>query len=365
MKIVRAELSMLRIPLRTTFRTALRTVEQVEDVVLCLHTYDGRVGYGSAPATPQITGDTHASIIAALREAILPRLLAGKPRELSALLADVQGAPQGNVSARCAAEIALYDLAAQAAGQPLFRFLGGSVNTLETDLTISLDAIPKMLADVEEALARGFGVLKIKLGKDIAQDIARVRAIHALVAGRARLRLDANQSWTAADAIRVMAPLEAEGVAAEMLEQPVPAADLDGMARVSAAIRTPVMADESVFGAPHVAELARRRAARIVNIKLVKAGGIAPALAIADVARAHALDCMMGCMLESPIGVSAAAHVTAARADVVRYVDLDGPSLCTFDPVGSNVEFDGPMIRLGEAPGLGIVRIDGLEPLHE
>jgi L-alanine-DL-glutamate epimerase-like enolase superfamily enzyme len=363
MKIVRAELAMLRIPLRTTFRTALRTVERVEDVVLRLHADDGRVGHGSAPATPQITGDTHASIIAALREAILPRLLDGKARELSALLAQVQGAPNGNVSARCAAEVALYDLAAQGAGQPLFRYLGGSVDRLETDLTISLDAVPKMLADVADALERGFGVLKIKLGKDVEEDIARVRAVHALVAGRARLRLDANQAWSVTETIEVMSALEADGVDAEMLEQPVPAAELDGMAQVSAAIRTPVMADESVFGAPHVAELARLRAARIVNIKLIKAGGIAPALAIADVARAHALECMMGCMLESPIGVAAAAHVAAARADVVRYVDLDGPSLCTFDPVASNVEFDGATIRLGEAPGLGIVDIPGLEPI--
>jgi L-alanine-DL-glutamate epimerase-like enolase superfamily enzyme len=361
--IVRAELAMLRIPLRTTFRTALRTVERAEDVVLRLHTDDGRVGHGSAPATPQITGDTHASIIAALREAILPPLLAGKTRELSALLAQVQGAPNGNVSARCAAEVALYDLAAQGAGLPLFRYLGGSVSTLETDLTISLDAIPKMLADVADALARGFGVLKIKLGNDVDEDIARVRAVHGLVAGRARLRLDANQHWSVADAIRVMGTLEADGIEADMLEQPVLAADLDGMAQVSAAIRTPVMADESVFGAPHVADLALRRAARIVNIKLIKAGGVAPALAIADISRAHALECMMGCMLESPIGVAAAAHVAAARADVIRHIDLDGPSLCTFDPVGSNVEFDGSHIRLGESPGLGITEIQGLEPI--
>jgi len=362
-KIVHAELAMLRIPLRTTFRTALRTVERAEDVVLRLYGDDGRIGHGSAPATPQITGDTHASIVAALHESILPRLLHGRARDLSELLAQVQAAPGSNVSARCAAEVALYDLAAQGARQPLFRFLRGSVAELETDLTISLDALPKMLADVEDALARGFRVLKVKLGKDADEDVARVRAVHARVAGRARLRLDANQAWSVAETIEVMRTLEAEGVDAEMLEQPVPAADLDGMAQVSAAIRTPVMADESVFGAPHVSETARRRAARIVNIKLIKAGGIAPALAIADVARAHALECMMGCMLESPIGVAAAAHVAAARADVVRYVDLDGPSLCTFDPVGSNVAFDGPWIRLGDKPGLGIDQIHGLEPI--
>jgi L-alanine-DL-glutamate epimerase-like enolase superfamily enzyme len=362
-RIVRAELAMLRIPLRTPFRTALRTVERAEDVVLRLHADDGRIGYGSAPATPQITGDTHASIIADLRERLLPLLLDREPSELPALLAALQDRQDAGVSARAAAEVALHDLAAQERGQPLFRYLGGTVATLSTDLTISVDALPKMLSDVREALGRGFSALKIKLGKDADEDIERVRAIAQAVEGRATLRLDANQGWSPEQAIRVMLAVEAAGIRAELLEQPVGAKDLDGLARVAAAIRTPVMADESVFGPDEVEEIARRRAARIVNIKLVKAAGIGPALAIAQQARTHGLECMMGCMLEGPIGVAAAAHVAAACADVVTRVDLDGPSLCRFDPVASNVSFDGPAIRLGEAPGLGITAIRGLEPI--
>ena len=355
---------MLRIPLRTPFKTALRTVAQVEDVVLRLHDSEGRVGHGSAPSTPQITGDTHASILAALRGRILPRLAGSGDAGLPGLLRAVRESCLDEVSAKAAAEVALHDLAAQSAGQPLFRFLGGERNALETDLTISVDALPKMLADVEEALARGFRALKIKLGKNAAEDIARVQSIHALVAGRASLRLDANQGWSAGQAIEVMRALESQGLRVELLEQPVAAADVEGLARVSAAIATPVMADESVFGVAQVGRLARLRAARIINIKLVKAAGIAPALAIADESRRLGLECMMGCMLEGPIGVAAAAHVAAARADVVSRVDLDGPSLCLHDPVVSNVCFDGPDIRLGEAAGLGIEPIDGLEWLE-
>jgi L-alanine-DL-glutamate epimerase-like enolase superfamily enzyme len=363
-KIVGFDLAMLRIPLRTPFKTALRTVQAVEDVVLRLHTDSGAVGYGSAPATPQITGDTHASIIAALRDAIGPALLGGEIEDLPALLARVQDALPGCVSGKCAAEVALHDLAGQAARQPLFRLLGGSTSELRTDLTISVDTVPKMLADVEHALGRGFTALKIKLGKDADEDVMRVRAIAAAVGARASLRLDANQGWNVAQAIAVVQALEHAGVYAELLEQPVPAADLEGLAAVARAIRTPVMADEAAFDAAQVEAIALRHAAAIVNIKLVKSAGIGQALAIAECARLHRLQAMMGCMLEGPIGVAAAAHVAAACADVVTRVDLDGPSLCTFDPVRSNVGFDGPRIRLGEGPGLGITAIDGLEPIN-
>jgi L-alanine-DL-glutamate epimerase-like enolase superfamily enzyme len=363
-RIVGFDLAMLRIPLRTPFRTALRTVEAVEDVVLALRTDTGHTGYGSAPATPQITGDTHASIIAALRDPIGAALLGGDTQDLPALLARVQGALPGCVSGKCAADVALHDLAGQAAGKPLFRLLGGIETELRTDLTISIDAVPKMLDDIEDALGRGFQALKIKLGKDAAEDVTRVRAIAAAVGTRATLRLDANQGWSAAQAVAVMQALEEAGVHAELLEQPVPASDLEGLAAVARAIRTPVMADEAAFDVAQVEAIARRHAADIVNIKLIKSAGLGGAHAIADAARRHRLRAMMGCMLEGPIGVAAAAHFASACADVVDRVDLDGPSLCAYDPVRSNVTFDGPRIHLGEGPGLGILSIEGLEPIH-
>lgn len=372
MRITGLHLSMLRVPLRTPFRTALRTVDAVHDVVVRIDTDARLAGHGSAAATPPITGETHASIIAAIGQHLAPAL-AGEPcddpgscpgQALARLCARVQGAIARNTSAKAAVDMALHDLFAQRAGMPLVRMLGGHAPaTLSTDLTISVDGVDTMVADAVAAVARGFTALKVKLGREPAQDVERVRAVHAAVAGRATLRLDPNQGWTAAHAVQVMHALERAGIVPELLEQPVPAHDLDGLAHVAARIAAPVMADESVFDAAQALEIARRGAAAILNIKLMKAGGIGPALAIAGIAREHGLRCMMGCMLESSVGVAAAAHVAAAMPDVVAWIDLDGPSLATFDPVRGGTVFDGPRIRIPDAPGLGIAAIDGLAPL--
>ncbi|PNS08067.1 dipeptide epimerase [Solilutibacter silvestris] len=364
MKIRTIRLGMLRIPLKTPFKTALRTVEQVEDVVVAIETDDGHVGHGSAAATAAITGDTHGSIIEAIRRYIAPQLIDGDITDLNALVARTQGALQRNTSAKAAAEIALYDLWGQLHGAPLYQLLGGGEPRLSTDITISVDGIDKMVADSLDALARGFTSLKIKVGKDMATDIERMRAVHAAVAGRASLRLDANQGWNAREAIHAIRTLEDAGVAMELVEQPVKAHDIDGLREVSANVRTPVMADESAFGPREAIELIRTRAADIINIKLMKAGGISNALKMADVAAIHGVDCMMGCMLEGPIGVTAAAHVAVARSATITRIDLDGPSLCTFNPVHGTTVFDEANIMLGDAPGLGIAKIDGIEWLN-
>lgn len=364
MKVTGIGLCMLRVPLRTPFRTALRTVDAVHDVVVRIRTGTGQVGHGSAAATPPITGETHASIVAAIGQHIAPALVGEPFDDLPRLAARVQGATARNTSAKAAVDMALHDLAAQRAGVPLVRLLGGAAPAvLATDLTISVDGIDTMAADADAAVARGFASLKVKLGREPALDIARVRAVHEAVAGRATLRLDPNQGWDAAHAIEVMRALERAGIVPELLEQPVPAHDLDGLAHVARSVAVPVMADESVFDPAQALEVARRGAVSILNIKLMKAGGIGAALRIADIAAAHGLRCMMGCMLESSIGVAAAAHVAAARGDVIAYVDLDGPSLATFDPVEGGTRFDGPAIRIPDAPGLGIAAIGGLEPL--
>ncbi len=361
MKVRSFRIGMLRIPLKTPFKTALRTVEQVEDVIVAIETDDGRIGYGSAPATAAITGDTHGSIIEAIRRYIAPHLVDGDIANLNGLVARVQGAVQHNPSAKAAVEIALYELWGQLHGAPLHRLLGGGTPKLVTDITISVDEIDKMVADSLDALKRGFASLKIKVGKDMATDIARMQAIHAAVAGRATLRLDANQGWSAREAIHAIRALEDSGVMMELVEQPVKAHDIDGLREVTAQVRTPVMADESAFGPREATDLIRSRAADIINIKLMKAGGISNALKMADIAAVHGVECMMGCMLESPIGVTAAAHVAVARSATITRIDLDGPSLCTFNPVHGTTVFDEAAISLGDGPGLGITQIDGVE----
>jgi o-succinylbenzoate synthase len=363
MKITDIRCGRLRVPLKTPFRTALRTVEAVEDIVVEVHADTGHVGYGSAPATAVITGDTHGSILEAIGRYIAPRLMGQHIADLNRITRLVQTALEKNTSAKAAVEIAVYDLFGQLYGAPLYRMLGGGDPVITTDITISVDCIDRMVADSLGAVERGFQALKIKVGTDIGEDIERVRAIHAAVAGRALLRLDANQGWTAKQAVSAIGRLEEAGVQLDLVEQPVKARDLAGMRYVTERVHTPIMADESVFGPIDAIELIRMRAADIVNIKLMKTGGLSNAIRIADIAALHGVECMIGCMLESSIGVAAAVHLAVAKSDAITRVDLDTPALCACDPVEGGVVFDDSRISITDAPGLGIRRIDGLEPL--
>jgi len=363
MKITDIRLGMLRVPLRTPFKTALRTVESVEDIVVMVHADDGRIGYGEAPPTAVITGDTHESIIHAVRHVIAPLLVGRDTDDLNALSASIQGALPKNTSAKAAVEMAVYDLWAQGFDAPLYKVLGGGVPRLTTDITISVNDVGTMVADSLDALARGYTALKVKVGKDIDSDIQRVIAIADAIDRRATIRLDANQGWTPEASVRALLAIEAAGVALELVEQPVKANDVAGLRYVTERVATPVMADESVFGPREAMEIVRTGAANIINIKLMKTGGIRDALRIADIAAVHGIECMIGCMLESSISVAAAAHVAIARADVITRTDLDGPSLCTYDPVEGGATFDEAVITVSDAPGLGITHVASLEHL--
>ncbi len=364
MKITDIRFGMIRVPLKTPFKTALRTVDTVEDIVVSVHTDTGHVGYGEAAATAVITGDTHGSIIEAIRRYIAPRLVGQEIADLNRITQLIQSALEKNTSAKAAVEIAVYDLWGQLYGAPLYQMLGGGDPVITTDITISVDYIDKMVSDSLSAVDRGFESLKIKVGKDIGVDIERVKAIYAAVEGRALLRLDANQGWTAKQAVYAIQQLEDAGVRLELVEQPVKAQDLDGMKYVTERVHTPIMADESIFGPTEVIDLIRMRAADIINIKLMKTGGISNAIHIADIASMYQVECMIGCMIETSISVAAAVHVAVAKSHVIRKVDLDGPSLCAFNPVDGGVIFNESEISVTDAPGLGIREIRGLERIE-
>jgi o-succinylbenzoate synthase len=363
MKISDIKFGTLRVPLKTPFKTALRTVDKIEDIVVMIGTDTGHTGYGEAPATAVITGDTHGSIVEAIRHYIWPRVVGQDVANLNHLTQLIQGAMEKNSSAKAAVEIAVYDLWGQLYDAPLYRLLGGGDPLITTDITISVDYIDKMVADSISAVERGFESLKIKVGKDIGVDIERVKAVHAAVEGRALLRLDANQGWTAKQAVYALQTLEDAGVRLELVEQPVKAQDLNGMKYVTERVHTPIMADESVFGPTEVVELIRMRAADIINIKLMKTGGISNAIRIADIAAMYGVECMIGCMLETGISVAAAVHVAVAKSDAITKIDLDGPSLCTFNPIDGGVIFNDSEISVTDAAGLGIREIRGLEPI--
>ena len=353
MKIVDIQTDEIFIPLATPFKTALRTVSSVEDVVVKITADDGRVGYGEAPPTGVITGDTKGSILSAVNEFIRPALLGMDIAELDAVMARLDSCILKNTSAKAAVDMALYDLWGKLYGAPLYRLLGGARRELETDITISVNPVEEMVRDSLAAVERGYRILKVKVGKEGLKDIERIQAIRQAVGPQVAIRVDANQGWTAKQAVRIITAMEDRGLAIDLVEQPVKAHDLEGMRQVTRAVYTPILADESVFSPEDAVTIIQTGAADLLNIKLMKTGGIHNALRICAVAETYGVECMIGCMLESKLAVSAAAHLAAARCVITR-ADLDGPSLCRTDPFEGGPDFLENRIVMNDAPGLGI-----------
>lgn len=358
MKINGFRIGLLSARLRVPFKTALRTVNSVEDVVLELECSDGSTGRGEAPPTAAITGETTDSIIAALRDHICPRLVGRDVADFQALCEEVQSALVGNSSAKAAADIALWDLYARSCALPVYKLLGGGVPLLVTDLTISVNEPEIMAKDAEYGVKCGYDVLKIKVGVDPGLDLARLKAVRG-AAKDAKIRIDANQAWTPRQAVRLLGQMQDAGLDIELVEQPVKARDIEGLRYVTANSPVPVMADESVFTPQDALKLMQERAADLLNIKLMKCGGLTNALRIASAAEVYGVECMMGCMLEAKVSVTAAAHLACAKRIITR-IDLDGPALCSEDPVNGGAVFDGREIRLPDAPGLGISGVNNI-----
>lgn len=358
MKIARIETAEVHIPLVTPFKTALRTVEEVNDIVVRITADNGETGFGEAPPTAVITGDTKGSIRCAIEEFIAPSLLGMDIDDLDGIMKKLHSCILKNTSAKAAVDMAVYDLFAKSCKKPLYRVLGGRKNEIETDLTISVNPVEEMVRDSLKAVSQGFGILKIKVGKDSKKDVERVRAIRQAVGPDIRLRIDANQGWTAKEAVRIIRTMEDMGIDMDLVEQPVNAHDFEGMKLVTSQVNTPILADESVFSPEDAIHIIKERAADLINIKLMKTGGIYEALKICSIAESFGVECMIGCMLESKIAVSAAAHLAAGKGIITR-ADLDGPSLCREDPYRGGPVFDGPRIIMNNEAGIGITEVPG------
>ena len=347
------QVGQIALPLAHPFKTALRTVEHLDDIVVRAVGSDGQVGYGEAPPTAVITGDTKGAVRCAVKEFIAPALIGMDLDDLDAVMSRLQNSMVHNTTAKAAVDMALLDLWGKSRNAPLWQLLGGAKRSFETDLTISVNPVDEMVRDSLEAVERGFHTLKIKVGKEGRRDVERLMAIRRAVGPEVAIRVDANQGWQPREAVRIISELENAGLDADLVEQPVPAWDFEGMKYVTAHVNTPILADESVFSPRDAVRVIQERAADLINIKLMKAGGIWPALRLCAIAETFGVECMIGCMLESKIAVSAAAHLCAAKGVITR-ADLDGPSLCAEDPFTGGPVFDGPTITLTDDPGIGV-----------
>ena len=368
------------VPLVRPFVTAVRTATEIDVLLVEAVDSDGRSGWGEAPTSWRVTGESPAGVTAAvegpLREAVLG-LPTEDPAETSLAL---ERAVVRNSAARMAVDCALYDLAAQAAGIPLHSLLapgtldfvgtsGASASQVRTDMTLSAIAesadIRQLVATAVEHAEAGFRTIKVKVGKADAEsgvDIAALRAVRDAVGPAITLRADANQGWSPEQAVEVIRAWEHAGVDLELVEQPVNRDDLDGLAFVTARVDTPVLADESVWTVRDAREVIARQAADMVNIKLAKTGGIREAMALLRTASDAGVAAIVGCMMESHVGIAAAAAVAAAvdaASGVPTAHDLDAGLWLSASLVAGGVSYDGQIVTMPDRPGLGILGLKG------
>lgn len=357
MKITKVRLGMISVPLRVPFKTALRTVNSVEDVVVEVHTDTGAVGYGEAPPTGVITGDTTGAIIGAIQDHIAKTIVGRDVDDFENLMMAVNGCILKNTSAKAAVDMALWDLYGQLYNVPVYKMMGGSRKSIVTDITISVNDPEEMARDAVDAINRGYDCLKVKVGKEPEKDIARLSAIRQAVPKSILIRIDANQGWTPKEAVRILNGMQEKGLDIEFVEQPVKGHDFEGLKYVTEHSYVPVLADESVFSPEDALKIMQMRAADMVNIKLMKCGGLYNALKIASAAEVYGVECMIGCMLEAKISVNAAVHLACAK-QIITKIDLDGPVLCSEDPIIGGAVFNEQLITVSDEPGLGIKGIE-------
>jgi L-alanine-DL-glutamate epimerase-like enolase superfamily enzyme len=349
LKITDVEIFLFDIPLTSPFRIAIGEMKAANDLLVRVRTDQGVVGLGEACPFPPITGETQATNAAAARS--IRDMLVGKdPLAIDGLLREIGPIVHSNPSAVAAFDMALYDILGKVAGLPLFRLFGGTKSVFETDITTSLDTLENMTAESKKYADMGYKTLKVKVGLDPDEDFARLSAIRAAVGPKVAIRIDANQGWTVPQAVYALRKMEP--LAIQFCEQPVLASDTAGLKAVRTQSPIAVMADEALFGPADAIKLIRAEACDTFNIKVMKAGGLLNSIRIAHIADAANMRCMVGCMLESNLALTAAAHVVASQANIV-YADLDGNSEHVTDPIIGGMKVKAGTLTLPETPGLG------------
>lgn len=350
MKITQVEAWPVVMDLKEPYTIAYETVSRTTNIFFRIQTNSGLTGIGCAAPDQVVTRESPEGTLTALREVAAPLLLGGDPlRRLSSLTRLRKHLPDAP-SARAAVDMALHDLLGKKAGLPLWRLLGGFRRSILTSVTIGILDTRQTVERARDFVERGFRALKIKGGRNVAEDAEKILKVREAVGPRIELRFDANQGYNVEQALEFLQAAKAAGVV--ILEQPTPRDEPDLMGRVVAGTSIAVMADESLMSLRDAFVLARRDLADMVNVKLMKVGGIDEALQINAVAMSAHLEVMVGCMDESGLSIAAGLHYALARPNVV-YADLDGHLDLVDDPARDAVILrNGRLFPRGD-PGLG------------
>ncbi len=350
MYITRLEAWPVRMRLEEPYTIAYESVAHTVNVFVRLETDRRHVGYGCAAPDLRVTGESPEGTLTALRDIAAPSLMGRDPTRVGRALHALRPLLRDRPAAFAAVDMALHDLLGKAAGLPLWKLLGGFREHIATSVTIGILPEDETVQRARDWVAQRFRCLKIKGGHDVEADIARVLRVREAVGPNIELRFDANQGYDGDSAQRFVR--ETRDADVSVLEQPTPKGSPSLLSEVTRAVAVPVMADESLMGLRDAFRLARDDVVDMVNVKLMKVGGLAEALQINAVARAAGFEVMVGCMDESALAISAGLHFALARANVER-ADLDGHLGLVDDPAQGAVRLRNGILYASDAPGLG------------
>lgn len=349
MKITHTEIYRFSIPMEP-FVIATGTMHFAQNVFIKIFTDSGIYGVGECSAFPMIVGETQDTCIAMAQD--FAKIWLGKnPLEVPERMNDLLGYADHNGTIKSAFDMALFDIAAKHAGLPLYKFLGGNKRVIETDMTIGIGT-PEVMAEAAlKYQQQGCSILKLKLGKNVHDDIHRVAQVRAAVGQDMTIRLDANQGWSFDDALLALVALEKYNI--EFCEQPMRTWYDDRLPELRLNVPIKIMADESVYHHHDARKLIHSKSCDYLNIKFAKSGGILEAQKIHEEALKTGMKCMIGSMLESRIALSANLHFALASPNIA-FFDLDTCLLGHLvDPVVGGLSYDGYFLDVPDTPGIG------------
>jgi len=352
MKIISATATPLELKLKEPFVIANETMESGINVFLKLETDSGITGWGCA--TPDsVTHETEKSVLKSFNKVIKDIIIGADPTRINLLNETIEEKLQGNPSLKSGINMALYDILGKKAELPVYKLLGGYKDKVETSVTIGLNPVDVMVDKAQEFVSQGFTCLKVKCGMDPSQDIDTVLAIRSTVGPKIKIRMDANAGYNVEQALDVILTLENLGADIEMLEQPTPALYLYALKEVTAQCPVPIMADETALTLRDSLKLVKMEIADMINIKLMKIGGITNAINANIYAEIAEIPVMAGCMNESMAAMAAGVHFACAFKNV-KYADLDSALDFVEDVVKGGATYKDGYVIPSEKPGLGI-----------